>query len=271
MHAHRAHPTPRASASPVLVPALSRALTLLDRLAQRREPMSLARLAHELELPKSSVHGLCSTLLRYGYLQRQDDGAFRIGPGVMPLAEAFVSGTGITQEFNTLWAGENAPDETVILSVLNGRDVVYIGTRNGHRPLGLAFNVGMRLPAHLAATGKAMLAYQPPSAVRERFAGAELASMNARGPRSIDELLAELELTRARGHSIDDEGVRAGVYCIGAPVFDASGDPVAGLGVCINKTTLGPDGGAAHRDEVLRAARALTQRLGGRMPTAGGA
>ncbi|MFT3821884.1 MAG: IclR family transcriptional regulator [Rubrivivax sp.] len=251
--------------SPALVPAVSRALTLLERLAQRREPMSLARLAADLDLPKSSVHGLCNTLLRYGYLQRQDDGAFRIGPGVMPLAEAFVSGTGITQEFNALWAGA-APDETVILSVLNGRDVVYIGVRNGRRPLGLAFNVGMRLPAHLAATGKAMLAELEPARVRRLFGSAALAQMNGRGPRRVADLLPELALTRRRGYSIDDEGVRAGVYCIGAPVFDAAAQPVAGIGVCLNRLTLGDDDGARHRDIVLDAARALTQRLGGRLP-----
>ncbi|MFO1335526.1 MAG: IclR family transcriptional regulator [Piscinibacter sp.] len=267
MQARHSPHAPRTSTSPALVPALSRALTLLERLAQRREPMSLARLASELELPKSSVHGLCSTLLRYGYLARQDDGAFRIGPGVMPLAEAFVSGTGLTQEFNALWA-ERAPDETVILSVLNGRDVVYIGARNGQRPLGLAFNVGMRLPAHLAATGKAMLAFHAGAAVRELFARAELTRMNGRGPRGIDELLVELGRTRERGYSIDDEAVRAGVYCFGAPVFDAAGEPVAGIGVCLNKTTLGADAGAEHRDTVLRVARTLTQRLGGRAPAA---
>ena len=261
------HPVPvsRSAASPALVPAVSRALTLLERLAQRREPMSLARLASELDLPKSSVHGLCNTLLRYGYLQRQDDGAFRIGPGVMPLAEAFVCGTGITQEFNALWAGA-APDETVILSVLNGREVVYIGVRNGRRPLGLAFNVGMRLPAHLAATGKAMLAELEPARVRRLFGSGALAQMNGRGPRRVAELLPELELTRHRGYSIDDEGVRAGVYCIGAPVFDAAAQPVAGIGMCLNRVTLGDGADARHRETVLAAARALTQRLGGRAP-----
>ena len=55
MQARHSPHAPRTSASPALVPALSRALTLLERLAQRREPMSLARLASELELPKSSV------------------------------------------------------------------------------------------------------------------------------------------------------------------------------------------------------------------------
>ena len=73
------------------VPAVTRALSLLDRLAQQREPMSLSRLAAELALPKSSVHGLCNTLLSFGYLRRQPDGSFLIGPGVMSLAEAFIS------------------------------------------------------------------------------------------------------------------------------------------------------------------------------------
>ena len=92
MHPRSHSPSPRtAAATPAAraVPAVSRAIAVLDRLAEQREPMTLARLAQVLELPKSSVHGLCSTLVTYGYLHRQDDGAFRIGPKVMTLAEAF--------------------------------------------------------------------------------------------------------------------------------------------------------------------------------------
>ena len=84
--------------------------------------MSLARLSSELALPKSSVHGLCTTLVSFGYLRRQADGAFLIGPRVMGLAEAFVAGTDVAQEFNALWAGSGlAPEETVVLSVLSGQ------------------------------------------------------------------------------------------------------------------------------------------------------
>ena len=158
---------PSTGLSPALVPAVSRALTLLERLAQQREPMSLARLASELELPKSSVHGLCNTLLRFGYLHRQDDGAFRIGPGVMPLAEAFVAGTGITQEFTALWL-DSEPDETIILSVLNGPDVVHIAARHGRRPLVLASNVGLRVPAPLSATAQEGHIHRQRSAARGR-------------------------------------------------------------------------------------------------------
>ena len=133
-----------------LVPAVARALTLLDRLARGREPMTLARLSSELALPKSSVHGLCTTLVSFGYLRRQADGSFLIGPRVMGLAEAFVAGTDVAQEFNALWAASGStPEETVLLSVLVGqrgalrrgpqqRPAARPGFQRRHAPAGLS-------------------------------------------------------------------------------------------------------------------------------------
>ena len=258
-------PSRRAAHAPAapLVPAVTRALTLLDRLALRREPMSLAQLTDELALPKSSVHGLCNTLMSFGYLRRQPGGAFLIGPRVMGLAEAFVSGTDVAQEFNALWADVGAaPEETVVLSVLSGTDALYVAVRNSARPLGLAFNVGMRLPAYLSGSGKANLAQRDPEEVRRLFADGLRTHLTRKGPREVETLLKELALTRKRGYSIDDESVREGVYSFGAPVFDASGQAVAGVAVCINKAMLGADRGERHREAVLSVARTLSQRLG---------
>ncbi len=248
-----------------LVPAVARALAVMDLLARHREPMNMAGVAAALELPKSSVHGLCSTLLSFGYLKRADNGALQIGPGVMSLAEAFVASTTVAGEFEALWRdAATAPEETLILSVLNGADVVYVGIRHSARPLGLAFNIGMRLPAHLAATGKAMLAFQPPAAVRALFPADRLPLITGRGVRNVDELMTELAQTRSRGYSIDDEAVREGVYSMAAPVFDASGQAVAGVAVCINKAGLGAEQMARQRAVVTRAAHTLSLRLGAR-------
>jgi DNA-binding IclR family transcriptional regulator len=68
---------------------------------------------------------------------------------------------------------------------------------------------------------------------------------------------------RKRGFSVDDEGVREGVYSFGAAVFDATGHAVAGVAVCINKALLGADHGERHRIAALEVARRLSQRLGG--------
>jgi DNA-binding IclR family transcriptional regulator len=261
---HRPPAAARVSArGTVLVPAVSRALTLLERLAGAREPMGLARLAHELGLPKSSVHGLCSTLVAYGYLRRQPDGTFLIGPRVMGLAQAFVSGTDVAQEFNALWAeGTLEPEETVVLSVLSGGDALYIGVRNSARPLGLAFNVGMRLPAYLSGSGKAMLSLLPVDDVRRLYAGGLQTRLTRKGPRDVDALLRELAVTRRRGYSVDEEAVREGVCSFGAPVFDASGRAVAGIAVCINKALFGVGRGGRYRQLALDVAAALSARLG---------
>jgi DNA-binding IclR family transcriptional regulator len=261
----------------VLVPAVVRALAVLERLAQQRQPMSMARLASDLALPKSSVHGLCNTLLSFGYLRRQADGGLSIGPRVMSLAEAFVASTDVAREFDALWlsaAPQEAPDETVLLSVLDGGDVVYLAARNGTQPLGLAFTPGMRLPAHLAATGRAMLAYLAPARASgtadvdgNALAGAGLlAAMTPRSLTAPAELAAELALTRQRGYSVDDEGVRLGLFCLAAPVFDAHARPVAGIGVCLNKATLDDACLARQQQRVVDIAHALSDRLGGESP-----
>jgi DNA-binding IclR family transcriptional regulator len=252
------------SAKPALVPAVVRALAVLDLLEKEREAMSLAKLATSLALPKSSVHGLCNTLAALGYLRRQDDGGFFIGPRVMGLANAFAAQTTPAQEFERLWSslGSSAPKETVILSVLDGTDVVYVAVRNGMRPLGMAFNVGMRLPAYRAATGRVMLAFHDEAQVKRLYPTPRLpVFMNLPAMRR-SELMHELALTRERGYSIDDEGVRQGVYCMAAPVFDAAREVVAGVGICLQKASLKPRFLAQQRDTVIELARQLSQRLG---------
>ncbi|MEY4561833.1 MAG: hypothetical protein RLZZ618_1110 [Pseudomonadota bacterium] len=249
------------------VPAATRAMALLDLLAQTREAMNVTRLASRLELPKSSVHSLCNTLAARGYLRRQAEGAYFIGPAVMNLAHAFVAQTSAVQEFSSLWRELGAPPEdTVILSLLDGNEVVYVAARHGDRPLGLSFAMGMRLPAHLAASGKAMLAYRDEAAVRVLYPTGQLPAYRGVPAQSLASLSEEFALIRERGWSVDDEGIREGVFCFGAPVFDESGLPAAGIGVCVNKAILKPELEQHNRDLVSRIGAQLTQRLGGARP-----
>ncbi len=247
------------------VPAVSRAVLLLERLARQRRPMSASLLAAELDLPRSSVHGLCNTLLHHGLLRRQGDGGFVIGSGVMHLAQAFVANTNVAQEFGEMWRDiGQSPDESIVLSVLDGTDSVYVAVRNSVRPLGLAFNVGMRLPAHLTGTGKAILAWLPPGTLAALLPPGPLERLTDHGPRSLAQLHAELAGIRECGYSVDDECVRRGVLSFGAPVFDASGAVVAGIGMCINKAQLARDGTDTHHEAVMRVAHTLSARLGAR-------
>lgn len=240
-------------------------MALLELLAQERVAMSLARLSERLELPKSSVHALCHTLLELGYLRRQGDAGFFIGPAVMPLAASFAGGTDVVQAFSAVCDELAGPtDETMILSVLDGREVVYLAARGDSRPLGLAFRAGMRLPANLAASGRAMLANLRVEEVRAIFSDVAPAPDSKGQASTLGQLLDELAMTRRRGYSIDDESVRIGVYCVGAAVFDAHSVVVAGVGMCMQKAALDSHARTKQMDVVRHVASQLSERLGGR-------
>jgi len=249
------------------VPALMRGCMVLDAVVDATQPATVSDLARRLDLPKSTVHGLCATLVDLGLLLRRPDNSFRVGPHVMRWANAFTLQTDLTAEFAALCDSlDLAGEETLTLSVLEGRDVVYIACRNSNAPLGVTFRIGMRLPAVFTATGKTLLSTMPEAQVRQLYEGAWPAPLTAYSVRDIDTLMGELAACRARGYSIDDGQVRDGMHCFGVPVHDASNHVIAGIAISL----LAGRVSAATTQRGVRAiqtmARALSERLGAPPP-----
>ncbi|QAU33760.1 IclR family transcriptional regulator [Janthinobacterium sp. 17J80-10] len=247
-------------------PAVTRAARVLDTLAGSANPLSLADLARMVDLPKSSLHGLCATLVQLRLITRLENGQMSLGPHVMTWANAFLARSDITQEFYAAWEeiGE-LPQETVTLSVMDGASVVYVACRNGSRPLGVTFRIGMRLPLAFTATGKAMASTFALEDVKASLQGSWPQKLTPAGTPDLEAFLAQLDEVRRRGYSVDAGEVREGMHCFGAPVFDSSGSQaVAGVAVSmlsIDATEAAQEkAGAAIR----RFADRLSARLGGR-------
>ena len=245
------------------VPALLRGCMVLDTVVAADKPPTVSDLARRLDLPKSTVHGLCATLVDLGLLRRRPDNTFRIGPHVMRWANAFTLQTDLTGEF-AAFCDSLGPsrEETLTLSVLEGRDVVYIGCRNSTAPLGVTFRIGMRLPAPFTATGKALLSTMADEEVRALFDGAWPAPLTARSVRNVEALLGELAACRARGYSIDDGQVREGMHCFGIPVRDASNHVVAGIAVSLLTGKVSAATTRHGLQSIQNMAHALSVRLG---------
>jgi DNA-binding IclR family transcriptional regulator len=249
-----------------LVPAVVKAMNLLDVLAAAKEPLTLASLTAALHLPKSTIHALCATLVHAGLVRRYANGSYHLGSHVMDLSHSFLSRIDLTAEFSSL--GESLdvlPEETIIISVLDGADVVYLGCRNGTRPLGLNFRIGMRLPASCTASGKAILATLPPERVGELAHTGGLSSLTRKSITDLPTLMKQLSVVRKRGFSQDDEETRDGMICFGAPIFDSRNtQAVAGIGVSLLKA----DTDARQRSVAIHAvqlmAAELSKRLGAR-------
>jgi DNA-binding IclR family transcriptional regulator len=122
--------------------------------------------------------------------------------------------------------------ETSHLAILHGSEVLYIDKQqpSGSAPK-LVTEVGVRLPAHLTAVGRAMLAELAEAQVRALYSEQPLVQRTGYGPTSIDALLRDLEDVRRRGYAFDNEMVTPGISCVASPVFSHESIPVAAVGV----------------------------------------
>jgi DNA-binding IclR family transcriptional regulator len=245
------------------VPAVARASAILDLVAASPAPVSMTEIAERLDLARSSAHGLCHTLVNLGLLEKRERG-FSLGGHVMAWANAFIDRSDIAGAFTRLWDQTPAlRQETATLTILDGGDVVYIASRQGDDPFGITFRMGMRLPAAYTATGKAILSTPDDSEVRRLYGDGLPPPLTDRSVGSVEALIEELAEVRTRGFSVDDEQVRRGMFCFGAPIHDFSGKKaVGGFAVSVRADSLTPARIEALGSDVIRYARILSRSLG---------
>jgi DNA-binding IclR family transcriptional regulator len=225
-----------------VVPSVLRAVRILNALAAGPAHASLASLSRRLQLPRSSTLALCNTLVETGLLVRNPDGTYRMGPHVLELSRSFLGQTDLHSEFERVVLELNVlPEQTVVCAVLRDRDVVYIGRRGGTYPLGVSYEIGMRLPAHCTASGLSVLSTLSDEAIEARYADVDddsLLTLTAHSVGSVHELLERATEVRERGYAVDNEETAIGMLCIGAAVRDSTGDAVGAVAGSFAKAAL---------------------------------
>ncbi|MEX2337756.1 MAG: IclR family transcriptional regulator [Aquisalimonadaceae bacterium] len=246
------------------VPAVIKAVSILDAIADAGEPLSLAQLTRLLDQPKSSLLALCNTLVHVGFVKRLDNGAYQLDTHLVDLAHAYLSNIDVTREFSTAWDSLGVHSgEGGVLAVLDKTDVVYVACRTSDLPLGVNYRIGMRLPAHCAATGKALLSTLPDERIRALYGNTPLTQLTRHSIGTVDALLEDLHQTRLRRYAIDDEETREGMRCYGAPVFDSPGShAIAAVAVSTLKHPSDNSRDMTLVDTLLRLANELSSRLG---------
>ncbi|MFC5178039.1 IclR family transcriptional regulator [Nocardioides taihuensis] len=245
------------------VPAATRALRVLRFLASQPDPVPIDRIMRACGLPRSTAYHLLGAMADEGFVVHLPDD-HRYGLGVA----AFEVGSGYSRQEplqriarRPLAALVDATGQTAHLAVLHGRDVLYVVEERAPGRPPLVTDVGVRLPAHLTASGRAILAALPAAQVRalypDKVAFADRHGTGPSGPSALRTLLSD---TRQRGYATEEGEVTPGFASIAAPVLDHNGHPVAGLAV----TWEVGRGDEPPVDAVRRTADALTRRLAGR-------
>jgi len=213
------------------VPAAENVLRLLTYLAAHRRPVAASAVARDLGLPRSSVYHLLAVASERGFVVHLPaERRYALGPAAFELSGGYAAQQPLARLGRPLVAQlVDRVGHSGHLAVLHGSDVLYlVEERAPHRP-SLVSDVGVRLPAHLTASGRAMLAALTPA---QRRAVVTLPLVARHGePMTPAELRALLTTVRREGYAVEDGEVTPGLASVGVVVLDRTGWPAAALAI----------------------------------------
>ena len=227
-------------------PGISAVLDVLDVL-DRQGPSTLAQLARETGTAKSTLHRVCSMMSERGWVARDArSGYIELGPRVAWLARATPLSP-LTAGFHgvarRLMARHN---ETTCLTVLDGRDSVFIAKEETTHAVRLVMAVGSRLPAFASASGRVLLADRPDEEVAALYEGSELVTPTGRRFENLAALMRILREIRRRRYAENVDETALGLHCLATPV-GPPGRVVAAITLCVPSGRMS----AARRREML--------------------
>ena len=249
------------------VPGAVRALQALRVLAASASPLPAAQLARTLGLPRSTTYHLLAAMIEQGFVVHlPQERRYGLGVGAFEVGAAYTR-QGPLQRLSRPVLARLVDDvhENAHLAVLHGREVLYLVEERAPGRAPLVTDVGVRLPAQLTASGRAMLAGLPPAQVRALFGDpSTFVQRHGGGPTTLSQLRALLRGVRAEGVAYEDGEVTPGFASVASAVLDPAGHPVAAVTVTFEQARIEPAARAGLAAATARTAATLRRRLVGR-------
>jgi DNA-binding IclR family transcriptional regulator len=202
---------------------ITRAAAILTALAEPDGGRSLAQLAAQTGLPKTTVHRICTALEQVGYVHTDaETGGRELGPSLLRLAA--IGRRDLRAVLEPLIERLSMDlNETVDLGVLDGGRVLFVAQHPApQRALMAIARVGAQFPAYTMASGKVLLAQLPREEILRRLPRRLEPTLDGR-QRTRESLLRELEEARATGLGYEREEMRHGICGVAVAITDVDG------------------------------------------------
>jgi len=254
----------RRDKSNYIIQSVAHALDVLEEFRDETEELGVTELSKKLKLHKNNVFRILATLQSRNYIeQNRSNDNYRLGIKCLELGQTFVHQRGLLKQARPiLHELAETTQETSYISILRGNEVVYLDAVETTSTVRVISRVGLHMPIHATAAGKALVSHDSDDELRKAFTGA-LQRFTKVTRTDVEDLIKEVALVRERGYATDLEEFEDGLRCIGAPVRDYTRKVVGAVSVSgpANRLTderiatlVGP--------EVDRAGKNLSARLG---------
>lgn len=216
-----------------MVKSVSRALDIITILSSKKGGIGVTEIANQIDINKSSVFRILSTLKQYGYVEQDEEtGRYKLGYKFLEISSNLLSSIDLRAEARPyLQELETETNEAIHLVVYDQGEVVYIEKLEGNETLRMHSKVGKRAPMHCTSVGKAILANLPKSVVLKILEQKGMPVHTMYTLTKKEDLMLELETIREKGYALDLEENESGITCIAVPIFDHTAKVVAAVSI----------------------------------------
>jgi IclR family acetate operon transcriptional repressor len=207
-------------------------IQILERLDQAPGGLLLREIVTSTSINKSTAYRFLSHLETAGYVFRDSNGYYMVGPKLAKL------GSGVTYQATLCRTSAEILErlraetgETVNLAVLDQSEVLYVSVFQSQHTFRMVSEVGTRRPLHCTALGKAVLAYLPPLQQKKIISNLRFEKFTPQTISSAEELNHDLLKVHRRGYALDDEEAVAGARCIAVPLLNREHKVIGGISV----------------------------------------
>lgn len=223
------------------VSSLARGLEILRTFSQTGKKMTLSEVAAETGITRAATRRFLLTLVREGYAAT-DGKYFDLTPQVLELGYSVLSKIDtwdIAKPFFERLSEEI--EESVAATVLDGTDVVYVSCVQFHRVISVGVTVGNRLPAYCTATGRVLLADQPPEIWDGLLQSIKLEPRTQHSVTSKSAFKKVLKKVREDGYALVDQELEIGLLSIAIPLKTLSGKTIGAVNVGVPTVRATPE------------------------------
>ena len=250
------------------VQSVVRALTILKTLANHRDGLILTEIAKAVDLPRSTTHRLLTTMDSQRFvLFDTETNHWTIGPQAFIVGASFGGMRDIARLGEPFIRSLNmTSQETVNLALSEKESILVVGQRRSRLGTPQYSKVGDRLPLHLSAAGRSMMAWWQDSEITAHFASIDMCQQTEKSVTEAQKLVEKLQRSRERGYAFESEENIKGMCCVGAPVFNSQGKPTAAISISAPPARMNRSRMHALGRELRATAFKLSDAIGGHLP-----
>lgn len=247
-----------------MINSLIRAINILELYDQHKSELGITEIATQLNLYKSTVYRIVSTLEYKGILKKNpENGKYKLGfklyrLGVLARNENEL--IAVSQQH--LKRLTELSGETANLVVMDGTMSVYVAQQTSNKIIKMFTKIGAKIFPHCNGAGKVLLSGMDEEEINQIISKNGLPSYTKNTITKKEELIEELKKIRANGYALDNEEREEGVMCIAAPIKDKSKKIIAAISISGPKYRFNPKINKELISIVKKEAAIISHKLG---------